>query len=196
MERTGVGLAACDADGRLTLLSPVLQELFGVPFAPVPEEQFPRFFRLMAEDGSTPLAYWDTPLGRARRGEYVRDALLTSRRPDGPLTHLRCNAAPLADDSGELQGAVVLVQDVTREREAERDKAAVQARVVDTINHEFRTPLAALIGHLELIRDRADDLPDDLARSLDAIERAGWRLRDLVDCATELVELGVQPHRF
>jgi signal transduction histidine kinase len=90
---------------------------------------------------------------------------------------------------------VVLVQDVTREREAERDREAVQARVVETINHEFRTPLAALIGHLELIRDRADDLPEELATSLDAIERAGWRLRDLVDAATELVEVGVKPHR-
>jgi signal transduction histidine kinase len=196
MERTGVGLAACDADGRLTLLSPVLQELFGVPFAPVPEEDYPYFFHLMAEDGRTPLACWDTPLGRSRRGEYVRDALLTARRPGGPLRHLRCNAAPLADDCGDPHGAVLLVQDVTRECEAERERVAVQARMVETINHEFRTPLAALIGHLELIRDRADELPDDLAMSLDAIARAGWRLRDLVDAATELVEVGVRPHRF
>jgi signal transduction histidine kinase len=197
LERTGVGLAACDAHGRLTLLSPVLQELFGVPFAPVAEEDFPRFFRLMAADGSTPLAAWDTPLGRSRRGEYVRDVLLTARRPGGPLKHLRCNAAPLADDDGDLQGAVLLVQDVTREQEAEHDKAEVQARIVETINHEFRTPLAALIGHLELIRDCGDrsDLSEELATSLDAIERAGWRLRDLVDAATELVEVGVRPHR-
>ena len=196
LERTGVGLAACDADGRLTLLSPVLQELFGVSFAPVTEAESPYFFHLMAQDGCTPLPSWETPLGRSRRGEYVRDVLLTSRRPGGRLLHLRCNAAPLEDAYGEPQGAVVLVQDVTREREAERDKEAVQSRVVETINHEFRTPLAALIGHLELIRDRADDLPEELAVSLAAIERAGWRLRDLVDAATELVEVGVQPHRF
>jgi PAS domain S-box-containing protein len=196
MERTGVGLAACDAAGRLTLLSPVLQELFGVSFVPVTEAESPYFFHLMAEDGCTSLPSWETPLGRSRRGEYVRDAVVTSCRPDGTLIHLRCNAAPLEDPYGEPQGAVMLVQDVTREREAELDRDAVQARVVETINHEFRTPLAALIGHLELIRDRADDLPEDLAMSLDAIERAGWRLRDLVDAATELVEVGVQPHRY
>jgi len=195
MERTGVGLAACDAAGRLTLLSPVLQELFGVSFVPVTEVESPYFFHLMAEDGCTTLPSWDTPLARSRRGEYVRDVLLTSRRPGGRLLHLRCNAAPLEDAYGEPQGAVVLVQDVTREREAELEREAVQARVVETINHEFRTPLAALIGHLELIRDRADVLPEELAMSLDAIERAGWRLRDLVDAATELVEVGVQPHR-
>jgi PAS domain S-box-containing protein len=196
MERTGVGLAACDADGRLTLLSPVLQELFGVSFEPLPEEEIARFFHLKAEDGCTPLACYETPLGRSRRGEFVRDVLLTSHPPGRELIHLRCNAAPLENEDGESLGAVVLVQDVTAEREAEREREEVQTRVVETINHEFRTPLAALMGHLELIRDRPDDLPEELERSLEAIERAGWRLRDLVDAATELVEVGVTPHRF
>jgi signal transduction histidine kinase len=196
MNRTGVGLAACDADGRLTLLSPVLQEMFGVAFVPVPEEQFSCFFHLFAEDGVTPLPYQEFPLVRSRRGEYVRDALLAARLPNGRLVHLRCNAAPLEDDCGEPMGAVVLVQNVTRERESDLEREEVQNRVVETINHEFRTPLAALIGHLELLRDREEPLPDDLAHSLDAIERAGWRLRDLVDGARELVEVGVTPHRF
>ena len=196
MQRTGVGLAACDADGHLTLLSPVLQELFGVSFSPVPEEDFPCYFNLLTEDGRSPLAYQEIPLVRSRRGEFVRDALLTARRPDGRLVHLRCNAAPLEDECGEPQGAVVLVQDVTGQQEAEREREAVKNRVIETINHEFRNPLAALLGHLELIRDRADALPPDLAESVDAIERAGWRLRDLVDAATELVEVGVTPHRY
>ena len=199
MERTGVALAACDADGKLTFLSPVLQKMFGVEFSAVPEEEFPRVFHMLAEDGATPLPFDEVPLVRARGGEYVRDELVTARGPDGRLIHMRCNAAPLEDDHGKPQGAIVLVQDVTLEREAEREKEAIQHRVVETINHEFRTPLAALLGNLELMRDRAADLPalpDDVAQSLDAIERAGWRLRDLVDAATELVEVGVTPHRF
>jgi len=199
MERTGVALAACDAEGRLTFLSPVLQKMFGVEFSGLAEEEYLRVFHLLSEDGVTPLPPEEIPLARARGGEFVRDALLTARRPDGRLIHLRCNAAPLEDDDGEPQGAIVLVQDVTLERESERERGVAQNRVVETINHEFRTPLAALLGHLELIRDRGADLPalpDDVAASLDAIERAGWRLRDLVDAATELVEVGVRPHRY
>lgn len=64
-----------------------------------------------------------------------------------------------------------------------------RARLVATLDHEFRTPLAALLGNVELVhehRDRIEALDPQLAKSLDAIERAGWRLRDL--CA-ELVEL-------
>jgi signal transduction histidine kinase len=195
MERNGVALAACDAAGRLTFLSPVLQKMFGVEFSELPEEEFPRVFNLLAEDGVTPLPYEQVPLARARAGDYVRDALVTARLPDGSLVRLRCNAAPLEDEAGQSQGAIVLAQDVTLERDLEREQDLVQLRVVETINHEFRTPLAALLGHLELIRDRADELPGDVAQSFDAIERAGWRLRDLVNAATELVEVGVRPHR-
>jgi PAS domain S-box-containing protein len=188
MERTGVGLAACDAEGRLTLLSPVLQDLFGIPFAPVPEEDYAYVFHLLAEDCQTPLAYQDNPLVRARRGEYVRDALLATRRLDGRLVHLRCNAAPLEDGFGESAGALVLVQDVTLEREAEQASERVRQQVVEAINHEFRTPLAALLGHVELVREHQDLLPDDVVASLEAIERAGWRLRDLVRTVTDLVD--------
>ena len=42
----------------------------------------------------------EVPLMRARRGEFVRDALVTHRRPDGTLVHLKCNAVPLRDDDG------------------------------------------------------------------------------------------------
>jgi signal transduction histidine kinase len=63
--------------------------------------------------------------------------------------------------------------------------------LLETINHEFRTPLAALLGHVELIHDhrhRRYDLDEDLANWLDAIERASWRLRDLVEEVTELAD--------
>ena len=88
-------------------------------------------------------------------------------------------------------GAIALVQDVTAETQAAHRAEALQRRLVETINHEFRTPLAALLGHVELIhhhRDRRDDLDPELAGWLDVIERSGWRLRDLVEQVAELVD--------
>jgi signal transduction histidine kinase len=67
----------------------------------------------------------------------------------------------------------------------------IQRRLLETIDHEFRTPLAALLGHVELIHDqrrRRYDLDEDLATWLDATERAGWRLRDLVEEVSGLAE--------
>jgi hypothetical protein len=50
----------------------------------------------------------------------------------------------------------------------------------------------------ERIEPRPTNTPNaaTVADAMDAIERAGWRLRDLVDGARELVEVGVTPHRF
>lgn len=190
LEYTGVGLVACDGSGMLTLISPALQELFDMEYEPLSEPFYVERFRLFRSDGETTLPTDEMPLVQARRGEFVRDALVTTRRSDGTLVHLKCNAVPLRDDQGSDVGAIALVQDVTAETQAALRAEALQRRLIETINHEFRTPLAALLGHVELIhdhRDRREDLDPELAGWLDAIERSGWRLRDLVKEVAELV---------
>ncbi len=194
LEYTGVGLVACDGSGMLTLISPTLQELFDMEYEQITEPVYVERFHLFREDGETVLPTDEVPLVRARRGEFVRDARVTHRRSDGTLVHLMCNAVPLRDDLGADIGAIALVQDVTAETQAALRAEAMQRRLVETINHEFRTPLAALLGHVELIhdhRDRRDDLDPELAGWLDAIERSGWRLRDLVREVAELVNRDV-----
>lgn len=59
--------------------------------------------------------------------------------------------------------------------------------LAETINHEFRNPLATLLGHLELVGDHAD-LPAELVASIDAMERAGQRLTELVTAAADIAE--------
>jgi signal transduction histidine kinase len=190
LDNTGVGMVACDGSGLLTLISPTLQELFDMSYEPIEEPFYVERFHLLRSDGVTELPTDEVPLVRARRGEFVRDALVTASRPDGSLVHLRCNAVPLRDEQGRDNGAIALVQDVTVETEAALRAAELQKRLLETINHEFRTPLAALLAHIELIhdhRDRRIDLDADVARWLDAIERAGWRMRDLVQEVSDLV---------
>jgi PAS domain S-box-containing protein len=187
LDRTGVGLVACDAAGWLTLLSPALQQLFGVTVEPATEPMHADLFCFYRADGRTVLPPEAVPLTRARRGEFVRDARCSTRRADGSLVHLKCNAVPLRNDEGTNCGAITIVQDVTAETEAAVRDEALRQRLVTTINHEFRTPLAALLGHVELINDHADELGPELAGWLAAIERSAWRLRDLVCEAAELV---------
>src|SRR5689334_3907464 len=89
LDNTGVGLLACDAAGTLTLISPALQELFDMGYEPVTEPAYVGRFRLFRTDGETVLPLDEVPLVRARRGEFVRDALVSTRRGDGTLVHLR-----------------------------------------------------------------------------------------------------------
>ena len=84
LQYTSVGMAACDAEGRLTVLSPVLQQILGHDFAPVTEDEYAGAGTLVDEHGR-PLPLDALPLVRARRGEFVRDELLIARRADGRL---------------------------------------------------------------------------------------------------------------
>ena len=186
--KTGLGVVACDEEGRLTLLSPMLQDLFGLPYSAAEEDSLPRMFHLLHADGVTPLPVEEMPIARARCGEYVRDALVAARAGDGRLIYLQCNGAPLLDPDGRITGALVLAQDVTAAQEAERAKAEMRQRLTQIVDHEFRTPLAALLGNLEVVREHGEDVPGELARPLAAIERAGWRLRDLVCRVAALIE--------
>ncbi len=193
LAHTSVGIAASDIDGRLTLLSPALENLFKQPFAPWPETDRPEQFDLWSEDGSKRLQPVELPLARARAGEVVKDAFI-STRTTGTCTYLRCNAAPLHDASGSIQGAIALLQDVTSERRALLQQGDLHHRLVRTVNHEFRTPLAILLGHVELLQDSSEGASADILRSLSAVATSGERLRVLVQTVSELMDLEVDAH--
>ena len=74
LDNTGVGLVACDASGRLTLISPVLQELFGMAYEPVAEPFYVEQFQLFRADGATPLPDRRGPAG-PRPARRVRPRL-------------------------------------------------------------------------------------------------------------------------
>lgn len=68
LAQTGLLVAACDAEGRMAMLSPGMQELFGLPYEPLGETELTDHFRLVTSDGSAPLPTEDIPLARRARG--------------------------------------------------------------------------------------------------------------------------------
>jgi signal transduction histidine kinase/HAMP domain-containing protein len=85
--------------------------------------------------------------------------------------------APVHDGRGRLIGRLLVVRDITGEREAERAKQDFFALV----SHELRTPLTAILGYVELLlSDDADGFPGEHARHLEVIDRNARRLVRLV----------------
>ena len=70
----------------------------------------------------------------------------------------------------------------------QESREELRRQIGTILNHDIRTPLSALIGHTELLREQVDELPRDVAISLGAIERAGWRLHEMVGSVVELLE--------
>jgi signal transduction histidine kinase len=189
LAQTGLLVAASDAAGRIALLSPGMQELFELPFEPMAADEISTRFRLFTADGSAPLPTEDVPLVRAGRGEVVRDALIMSRPRSGCLLYLRCNASPLIGPDGRLSGSIVLIQDVTGEQAAQERQAALRERLLETINHQLRTPVTNLLGYAEMLDDQRAGITPEAQQAVDAVLRAAGTLGTLLETVSALVDL-------
>jgi signal transduction histidine kinase len=189
-----IAVGVVDGTGRLTLMSRGLQEMVGTSSVGMTSEDFPRVFHLYDAEGRALLRPEDVPVTRAVTGQTVRDVVISVRRPGEPVRYLRCDAMPLDGPDGTRTGAIVLVVDITAERTAQSRQDSIRSLLLDTVNHEMRTPLTVVLANAELLDDAADELPEHLRAPLDAIARASGRLRDTVQHVTDLVDLEALAH--
>jgi signal transduction histidine kinase/CheY-like chemotaxis protein len=167
-------------DGGVTWASDP-EELFGFPAGAFgPERRTTRVVH--AED-------------RERVGTCLRDALPAGVydcdyrvvRPDGSVAWLTERGRVVAQRSGQDARMVGVTRNVTREREAERDReellrqarearddAEHQVRLKDeflaTLSHELRTPMNAMLGWLAIIDEDAS-VPPLIRTRLEIVER-------------------------
>jgi PAS domain S-box-containing protein len=178
------GLVTTADDGTVTSVNPAAAQLLGADAAGAVGKPLAEVACVVGPDGARPLAVGGEP------GE--RDVLL--RRSDASTVPVRAATAPLVDARGERHGAVVLLRDMTREREVERMKT----EFLSNVSHELRTPLTPIRGYAEILRKRPQ-LPDAkveeyAATIVDSSTRMGRVVDLLVDVAA--LEAGrVQPSR-
>jgi len=114
LSNVDAGLAACDADGRLTVCNDFLRDFYGDDSVNVPVKEWAQHFGLCHQDG-TPLRPEELPMLRALGGETVEHAGLVAVDRRGRRRWLTINALPVRDPAGTVVGAVAAVHDVTTE---------------------------------------------------------------------------------
>ncbi len=57
-----------------------------------------------------------------------------------------------------------------------------------TLNHEINNPLTAVLGNVQLLLMRAEELPEDVIRRLQSIEEGSLRIRDVLSRMLRLEE--------
>jgi PAS domain S-box-containing protein len=88
----------------------------------------------------------------------------------------------LHDDEGRLTGFAKVTRDLTERKRLEE----AQASFLSTIAHDFRTPIAAMKGFTELVRDAPEAVRDDFLGRIDAnADRLMQMMSDLVGYATD-----------
>ncbi len=84
--------------------------------------------------------------------------------------------APVRDESGALVGRIIVLRDITAQREADRFKD----ELVATVSHELRTPLTGILGFSELLVSGDVDAATR-THYLETIHQEARRLTDLVN---------------
>lgn len=191
-----VGVGVCGPDGVLSMMSPALEEMLGEKYAPALQPSWPGRYHFHDQYGE-PLAPGEDPLARALMGETVTGEVICVRRPDRDPRYLRCSAFQLRGASAGLLAAVVLAIDVTDWMAEQNRLDHLRDRLVDAVNHEVRTPLSVIAGHMELIKEHEAEVPDCLQWSLAAIARATGQLAEVVDRISDIAEesMAVAPPR-
>lgn len=117
LETVGVGIVACDAEGRLTLFNRATRAFHGMPPDPDADPlEWADRYALYAEDGRTALTREQIPLMRALTEGSVENAVIVVA-PDGlPARVMRCDGRAMHDPTGRPLGAVVVMSDITQAR--------------------------------------------------------------------------------
>jgi signal transduction histidine kinase/DNA-binding response OmpR family regulator len=166
------GIRLVDLEGRTLLANSVIEHLttqiFGIPKYATLQEG-----RAIADRLTDPGSYIATM-------ETIAADPHCATQDDFELADVRRafqrHTGPVRDSAGELIGRIIVVREITAEREAAR----LKSELVATVSHELRTPLTGVLGFAELLMHHGLDEATS-KRYLATIHSEAQRLTALVD---------------
>jgi len=140
LESMGDGVAVADASGNMFIFNPAARRITGLgPMGRTPAE-WVDLYGVFVPDGSKTYPPDELPMARALRGEATDGAELFLRNPGAPDgVWVDATGRPLADESGRVQGGVVVFRDVTRNK-----------RILEALRHA-ESKYRALVEQLPVV---------------------------------------------
>ncbi|MDQ6857864.1 MAG: ATP-binding protein [Chloroflexota bacterium] len=204
LESLGDGVVIAFPDGPIRM-NRVAREIYGIAEGDRPDRaELGAGIELQDEAGAV-VPMGERPMDRALAGEQASGVYVQRDLRTGVEGAYRMVAAPVRGAQGEVVAGIVAMQDLTAEREAERQKE----EFLSIVSHELKTPLTPLkalaqLLRLRLRRHREDGRPLDLESldtNLKTIERQVDRMAGLVNDLLEVSRAGqgrfeLQPQDF
>lgn len=140
------GLLVTDTNGRITRFNPALLEMFNLQGVDLRGRQ-------LAEHFPPELAKLVLQTERSQQKVITVDVELENHRAGQALATSIVKEAE-ADEGEQCLGSVILIRDVTVEREVDRMKTEFLA----TVSHELRTPLTSVLGFASIIKEKLEEV--------------------------------------
>ena len=181
LDNLGEGLLVLNRDGLVERVNKRLENMFKRPAADLLHHSAAELLPELADIAASLPTTREVPLPDGRYGRAVASAITEG-----------------AEHSS--RGTVVLIRDVTLEREVDQMKT----NFISTVSHELRTPLTSILGFAKIIAKRLDDRifpaipePDgataraitQVRGNLDIIVTEGERLTALINDVLDLAKM-------
>jgi PAS domain S-box-containing protein len=207
------GVNVHDREGRVLEMNPACLSILGLSREEMEHRGYTdpnwRTFQL---DGS-PFPTEKFPVAiTLRTGEALQNVPMGIQLPTGDLRWISINSVPLADpQTGEIEHAVVTINDITAQHEAERTIAAHNAAMAEALtaaeraskaktdflgvmSHELRTPMNAMLSCASLLSQ--SKLDPVQRRTLGVLEDAGKQMLVLLNDLLDLSSLNADKVRI
>src|SRR5512138_1294133 len=110
-------------------------------------------------------------------GAPCLDVAYTLRRSSGDLPVL-ASATPLYGSSGEIVGSVEIIRDISVLKALEQEREDF----VSMLSHDLKTPITAIVGSLDLVRDgRLGAINEDQREYLESANESCSEMVDMID---------------
>jgi PAS domain S-box-containing protein len=181
VRQMSTGVVITDLDGRIGWANAAFEQMLGYSLDELaglrPRDVF-------HGPGTDPVAEETIREAMDRREPFAVE--LRVRRRDDEVFWVAIDSTPLVGDSGDVEGYVVLVDDITERRRVERMKS----EFISTVSHELRTPLTSISGALALVASGSvGELSTRAQRMVSIAQENSQRLTLLINDLLDLERL-------
>ncbi|MBI9077557.1 MAG: PAS domain S-box protein [Desulfatibacillum sp.] len=196
-----VGLWFADKNGQLLRGNPMGQKIWGAE-PKVGLEEYGVFKARRMPSGEE-LKPEDWALAKTiNEGATILDEMLEIDAFDGVKRTILNYTAPVLDNEGKVEAAVIVNLDITERQKAEEEKERLQkqllhaqkmesvGRLAGGVAHDFNNMLGVIVGHAEMALDTLEPgsgIREDLTEILDAANRSANLTRQLLGFARKQV---------
>ena len=176
------GLLVTDTRGRITRFNPALKAMFDLKEVDLKGKQLSDYF-------PPELAVLVEKTASSTGTAIAAEVELVNNRAGQALATSAIQEAD-RDEVEQCLGAVILIRDVTVEREVDRMKTEFLA----TVSHELRTPLTSVLGFASIIKEKLEEvifpnLPKENSKLQKAWKKVGTNINIIVSEAERLTTL-------
>ncbi len=181
----GDAVLEVNRDGKISVFNKAAEIITGFSADKVVGKHYQEMLKFMTEEDETlRYEFIEDALTRGIQTNLPKKAVIVKK--NGEKIPITDSAAPVIDPDGNIIGAVVVFQDVTKERELEK----IKLEFLSLASHQLRTPLSGIKWLIETLEnEKVGPLTKEQKEYIHFINQGNERMLKLVNDLLSVIRL-------